>query len=57
MTVSVTRSVLSIVAGLAIDDGLLRLDEPVCRTVDLPQLGNARGRLITLLPLAGPVGG
>lgn len=47
MAFSVTKSVLSLVAGLAVDDGLLRLDERVCRSVDLPQFGDAHGRLIT----------
>jgi CubicO group peptidase (beta-lactamase class C family) len=47
MAFSATKSVLSLVAGLAFDDGLLRLDEPVCRSVDLPQFGGAHGRNIT----------
>ncbi len=47
MAFSATKSVLSLVAGLAFDDGLLQLDEPVCRSVDLPQFGNAHARKIT----------
>ncbi|MDW4909409.1 serine hydrolase [Streptomyces sp. ADMS] len=47
MAYSATKSVLSLVAGLAFDDGLLRLDEPVCRSVDLPQFGDPHGRKIT----------
>lgn len=47
MAFSATKSVLSLVAGLAFDDGLLRLDEPVCRSIDLPQFGDAHGQEIT----------
>jgi CubicO group peptidase (beta-lactamase class C family) len=47
MAFSVTKSVLSLVAGLAFDDELLRLDEPVCRSVGLPQFGDAHGQNIT----------
>ena len=47
MAYSATKSVLSLVAGLAFDDGLLRLDEPVCRSVDLPQFGDEHGLKIT----------
>ncbi|MEE4590205.1 serine hydrolase domain-containing protein, partial [Streptomyces antimycoticus] len=47
MAFSATKSVLSLVAGLAFDDGLLRLDEPVCRSVDLRQFGGAHARKIT----------
>ncbi|MFJ8495619.1 serine hydrolase domain-containing protein [Streptomyces sp. NPDC094038] len=47
MAFSATKSVLSLVAGLAFDDGLLRLDEPVCRSIELPQFGNTHGRGIT----------
>ncbi|QWZ09691.1 serine hydrolase [Nocardioides panacis] len=47
MAFSVTKSVLSLVAGIAHDDGLLHLDEPVTRRVDLPQLANPHGRLVT----------
>jgi CubicO group peptidase (beta-lactamase class C family) len=47
MAFSVTKSVLSLVAGIAHDDGLLHLDEPVTRRVDLPQLANPHGHLVT----------
>ncbi|WP_405825905.1 serine hydrolase [Streptomyces sp. NBC_01390] len=47
MAFSATKSVLSLVAGLAFDDGLLRLDEPVWRSVDLPQFAGAHARRIT----------
>ncbi|WP_330455621.1 beta-lactamase family protein [Streptomyces sp. NBC_00820] len=47
MAFSATKSVLSLVAGVAFDDGRLRLDEPVCRSVDLPQFANGHGRGIT----------
>lgn len=47
MAFSATKSVLAVVAGLAFDDGLLRLDEPVCQAVDLPQFTDAHGRGIT----------
>ncbi|MFG2098511.1 serine hydrolase domain-containing protein [Streptomyces sp. NPDC048612] len=47
MAFSATKSVLSLVAGVAFDDGRLRLDEPVCRLVDLPQFAGGHGRGIT----------
>ena len=47
MAFSTTKSVLALVAGVAFDDGLLRLDEPVSRSVDLPELANDHGRLVT----------
>ncbi|WP_315987391.1 hypothetical protein [Streptomyces sp. uw30] len=47
MAYSATKSVLSLVAGVAFDDGLLRLDEPVARSVDLAEFDSAHGRAIT----------
>ncbi|MFE5891155.1 serine hydrolase domain-containing protein [Streptomyces sp. NPDC056462] len=47
MAFSATKSVLSLVAGVAFDDGALRLDEPVSESVDLPEFGTAHGRAIT----------
>ncbi|MCX5205202.1 beta-lactamase family protein [Streptomyces sp. NBC_00237] len=47
MAYSATKSVLSLTAGIAYDDGLLRLDEPVSRSVDLPQFADAHGRAVT----------
>lgn len=47
MAFSVTKSVLSLVAGLAHDDGLLSLDEPVSRRVGLSQFESAHAQLIT----------
>ncbi|MEV6127365.1 serine hydrolase [Streptomyces violaceusniger] len=47
MAFSVTKSVLSLVAGVAFDDGLLRLDEPVHTSVELPQFADEHGRGIT----------
>ena len=47
MAFSATKSVLSLVAGVAFDDGLLRLDEPAGQSVSLPQLTGARERQIT----------
>ncbi|MEU6441574.1 serine hydrolase [Streptomyces sp. NPDC047046] len=47
MAFSATKSVLALVAGVAFDDGLLVLDEPVSRAVDLPQFADAHGRAIT----------
>lgn len=47
MAYSATKSVLSLTAGIAYDDGLLRLDEPVRETVGLPQFADEHGRLIT----------
>ncbi|WP_369386779.1 hypothetical protein AB5J72_03570 [Streptomyces sp. CG1] len=47
MAFSATKRVLSLVAGLAFDDGLLRLDDPVCHSVGLPQFGDTHGRKVT----------
>ncbi|MGV9852900.1 serine hydrolase domain-containing protein [Streptomyces sp. NPDC003442] len=47
MAFSATKSVLALVAGVAFDDGLLRLDEPVCGSVELPQFSDEHGRRIT----------
>lgn len=47
MAFSATKSVLALVAGVAFDEGLLRLDEPVCRSVSLPQLAGSHGQRIT----------
>jgi CubicO group peptidase (beta-lactamase class C family) len=47
MAFSATKSVLALVAGVAFDDGLLRLDEPACRSVSLPQLAGAHDQQIT----------
>ncbi|WP_344583706.1 serine hydrolase domain-containing protein [Streptomyces lunalinharesii] len=47
MAFSATKSVLSLVGGIAFDDGTLHLDEPVSRSVDLPQFGGPHGRAIT----------
>jgi CubicO group peptidase (beta-lactamase class C family) len=47
MAFSATKSVLALVAGVAFDDGLLRLDEPACRSVSLPQFAGACGQRIT----------
>jgi CubicO group peptidase (beta-lactamase class C family) len=47
MAFSATKSVLALVAGVAFDDGLLRLDEPACRSVSLPQFAGAHGQRIT----------
>lgn len=47
MAYSATKSVLSLVAGIAFDDGLLRLDEPVADAVGLPQFADSPGRAIT----------
>ncbi|MEK2477997.1 serine hydrolase [Streptomyces noursei] len=47
MAFSATKSVLSLVGGVAFDDGRLRLDEPVVESVDLPQFAGPHGRAIT----------
>jgi CubicO group peptidase (beta-lactamase class C family) len=47
MAYSATKSVLSLVAGVAYDDCVLRLDEPVSTTVDLPEFDTPHGRAIT----------
>lgn len=38
---------LALVAGIAHDDGLLRLDEPVSASLDLPQFADVHGRAIS----------
>lgn len=47
MAYSATKSVLSVVAGIAYDDGLLALDEPVSAVLDLPQFASPHARAIT----------
>ena len=47
MSFSVTKSVVSLVAGLAFDDGLLRPEEPVSRCVDVPVFEGDHDRGIT----------
>jgi CubicO group peptidase (beta-lactamase class C family) len=47
MAFSATKSVLALVAGVAFDDGLLRLDEPACHSVSLPELAGPHGQRIT----------
>jgi CubicO group peptidase (beta-lactamase class C family) len=47
MAYSATKSVLALVAGIAHDDGVLVLDEPVSARVGLPQFDGAHGRAIT----------
>jgi CubicO group peptidase (beta-lactamase class C family) len=47
MAFSATKSVLSLVAGVAFDRRLLRLDEPAARSVRLAQLAGAHGQRIT----------
>lgn len=47
MAYSATKSVLALVAGIAYDDGLLRLDEPVSKAVDLAQFADEHGRAVT----------
>ncbi|MFG2552676.1 serine hydrolase domain-containing protein [Streptomyces sp. NPDC048581] len=44
MAYSATKSVLSLVAGVAFDDGRLRLDEPVSVSVDLPEFRTSHAR-------------
>ncbi|WP_093911924.1 serine hydrolase [Streptomyces sp. cf386] len=44
MAYSATKSVLSLVAGVAFDDGRLRPDEPVSASVDLPEFRTSRWR-------------
>src|SRR5271154_5822019 len=52
LTFSVAKSYLSIIAGLAWDQGLIRdLDEPVCRTVDDGGFDPPHNSLITWHPL------
>lgn len=47
MAFSVTKSVISVVAGLAFDDGLLRPDQPVCNVVDAPEFHGTHNEAIT----------
>lgn len=47
MAFSATKSVLALVAGVAFDEGVLRLDEPVVESVGLPEFDTPHGRGIT----------
>jgi hypothetical protein len=47
MVFSATKSVVSMVAGIAFDQGLLDVRAPVAATVDLPVFATASGRGIT----------
>ena len=47
MAFSVTKSVVSVVAGLAFDDGQLVPDRPVHETVDIPELRGPKHERIT----------
>ena len=47
MTFSIAKSYLAILAGLAVDDGLIRLDEPVSKTVDGPHFASPHNAQIT----------
>lgn len=47
MAFSVTKSVVSVVAGVAFDDGLLVPDQPVHEVVDVPQLRGEHDERIT----------
>ncbi|MGW2329017.1 serine hydrolase domain-containing protein [Streptomyces sp. NPDC001700] len=47
MAYSATKSVLALVAGVAYDDGLLELDEPVRKRVGLPEFDGVQGRAVT----------
>jgi CubicO group peptidase (beta-lactamase class C family) len=47
MTFSVAKSYLAILAGLASDDGLLAVDDPVARTVDDPLFKGAQNAPVT----------
>jgi CubicO group peptidase (beta-lactamase class C family) len=47
MTFSVAKSYLAILAGLASDDGLISVDEPVGRSIDSPLFRSAQNAQIT----------
>jgi CubicO group peptidase (beta-lactamase class C family) len=47
MTFSVAKSYLAILAGLAHDDGLIALDDPVSKTLDDPHFSGERNAAIT----------
>lgn len=47
MTFSIAKSYLAVLAGIAFDDGLIRLDEPVSKTVDGPHFAGAHNAAIT----------
>lgn len=47
MTFSIAKSYLAVLAGLAVDDGLIRLDDPVGKTVDGPHFASAHNAKIT----------
>ncbi len=47
MTFSIAKSYLAVLAGLAVDDGLISLDDPVSKTVDGPHFASAHNAKIT----------
>lgn len=47
MTFSIAKSYLAVLAGLASDDGLIAIDDPVSRTVDDPLFAGERNARIT----------
>jgi len=47
MAFSVTKSVVSVVAGLAFDDGLLVPDQPVHQVMDVPEFRGTHNERIT----------
>lgn len=47
MTFSIAKSYLAVLAGLAVDDGLISLDDPVAKTVDGPHFASAHNAKIT----------
>lgn len=47
MTFSIAKSYLAILAGIASDDGLIAVDDPVSKTLDDPHFAGERNSLIT----------
>lgn len=47
MTFSIAKSYLAVLAGIAFDDGLIALDEPVSKTVDGPHFSSPHNAKIT----------
>ncbi len=48
MTFSIAKSYLAVLAGLAVDDGLIKnIDTPVCETIDIPEFAGDQNSKVT----------
>lgn len=48
MTFSIAKSYLAVLAGVAVDDGLIKdIDAPVCETIDIPEFSGEQNSAVT----------